>query len=656
MSLVFLSLSIILFLGAALSTFLYFRERALISRVFNDISLRRNESQKYPKHVEKALEGYVSRYKERDRTYQEARVQAKESERSATRLARNIQKALIYSTDISTETEKNRNVAASLFANVSEGSAAVEQINASIRSLTDKVSVQNDAVTHTSESVENINGSLKEVADLLAQRLKDTEKLVTITNDGSEKVQASAEEMLSVQKEVTNALSLITVIDEIASQTNLLSMNAAIEAAHAGDSGKGFAVVAEEIRKLAESTAENARNISVTLNNLVDNIDRAGELSKESESAFTRIAEGVSGVSDTFNQINDRTDHIFRQTQEVVSSAVSLKEISAVTSLSMNEMEVGATEIESILTDSKEVAEQLDMSMNELSRNSKDINIISNKISQSFITSNKVLETMTERILASQKGYEQTAMGKTKMTNIILSHLSWVATARALVDGTVAPGDIQAIDSSSCELGAWIKEFGSRKITDSHKLKSLVSVHDNLHNSLSLILNEIKSGSKKDLEANYANIQQCSEKIIQILTTLGYSNDLAWDESISVKVKLFDDHHKKLIEMINSLYVSMERGEGNNVLLPIVDELVKYTAYHFSAEEETFAKYNYPDAEQHKKQHESFVAKALELADGLKKGSSVLTNEVLDFLQDWVVTHIMKVDSLYSDFLKDKDI
>lgn len=98
----------------------------------------------------------------------------------------------------------------------------------------------------------------------------------------------------------------------------------------------------------------------------------------------------------------------------------------------------------------------------------------------------------------------------------------------------------------------------------------------------------------------------------------------------------------------------MESGEGEAVLKKTLAELIDYTDYYFSAEQTAFTEFDYPEKDRHIMQHEALLSKARELQSGLKYGQSVLTNEVLDFLQDWVMNHIPKTDKKYSEFFKGK--
>ena len=98
----------------------------------------------------------------------------------------------------------------------------------------------------------------------------------------------------------------------------------------------------------------------------------------------------------------------------------------------------------------------------------------------------------------------------------------------------------------------------------------------------------------------------------------------------------------------------MESGEGESVLKKTLAEFIDYTDYHFSAEQTAFTEFDYSDKDRHIMQHDALLSKARELQSGLESDQSVLTNEVLDFLQDWVTNHILKTDKNYSVFFKGK--
>jgi len=131
---------------------------------------------------------------------------------------------------------------------------------------------------------------------------------------------------------------------------------------------------------------------------------------------------------------------------------------------------------------------------------------------------------------------------------------------------------------------------------------------------------------------------------------------ISWNDNYSVKVKQFDDQHKKLIDMLNELHDAMKVGKGKDVLEKILAGLIQYTNTHFAAEERLMKLHNYPDYEQHKKEHNLLVLQVLDVQKKYHEGSAVLAQSVITFLKDWLKNHIQGVDKNYGPFLNSKGI
>ena len=129
-----------------------------------------------------------------------------------------------------------------------------------------------------------------------------------------------------------------------------------------------------------------------------------------------------------------------------------------------------------------------------------------------------------------------------------------------------------------------------------------------------------------------------------------------WDASYSVKVAEIDEQHKKIVGMINALDDAMRQGKGKEVMSNIITELIRYTATHFATEEKYFAQLNYPDTEAHKKEHSDFVKKVTDFKQGFQTGKLGLTIQVMNFLTDWLKTHIKGTDQKYSAFFNQHGI
>jgi hemerythrin len=126
---------------------------------------------------------------------------------------------------------------------------------------------------------------------------------------------------------------------------------------------------------------------------------------------------------------------------------------------------------------------------------------------------------------------------------------------------------------------------------------------------------------------------------------------IVWNERFSVNVKVIDDDHKKLLALANDLHDAIHVQHGRQALTSLLDELVKYTQYHFAREEEFFARTDYPDAARHKRQHEFLAQRLLEVQQRFSSGSQVLTAEAMNFLKDWLYGHILCSDLRYGPHL-----
>lgn len=121
-----------------------------------------------------------------------------------------------------------------------------------------------------------------------------------------------------------------------------------------------------------------------------------------------------------------------------------------------------------------------------------------------------------------------------------------------------------------------------------------------------------------------------------------------WQESFSVGSNSMDEQHKKLIGLLNHLHDSMKSGKAAKEIGLIVDEMVEYTKFHFSAEEKLMTEKQYVGLASQKAEHAAFVKKAQEFQKEISSGKLAVSLDVLNFLKDWLTNHILIVDMKYS--------
>jgi hemerythrin len=124
-----------------------------------------------------------------------------------------------------------------------------------------------------------------------------------------------------------------------------------------------------------------------------------------------------------------------------------------------------------------------------------------------------------------------------------------------------------------------------------------------------------------------------------------------WSDEYSVCIKEIDEQHKQLFDLINKLHDAMKETKANNILGKVIKDLVSYTKYHFSSEEILLKNCNYPNFEQHKLLHDEFFKRIKEIEEKYFNDSVSLSQEVLQYLIDWLVYHIKNTDKQYSMFI-----
>jgi len=132
---------------------------------------------------------------------------------------------------------------------------------------------------------------------------------------------------------------------------------------------------------------------------------------------------------------------------------------------------------------------------------------------------------------------------------------------------------------------------------------------------------------------------------------------MTWNKKCSVGVRVLDEDHKKLIGFINELYDAIQSGRGKESLGKILDSLVEYVKTHFAREEEFFARTKYAEAAAHKKEHDELTKQVLEAQKKYKAGANgTLSLELMNFLKNWLVTHLQASDGKYGPHLNSKGI
>lgn len=126
---------------------------------------------------------------------------------------------------------------------------------------------------------------------------------------------------------------------------------------------------------------------------------------------------------------------------------------------------------------------------------------------------------------------------------------------------------------------------------------------------------------------------------------------ITWSDRYSVGIATIDKEHQKLVSLVNELYTAILAGDAPAVTSKVLDGLASYTVSHFAAEEALMKRYNYPGFAAHKAEHDKLMAQVTQFQSDLRAGKAKLSQELMSFLQTWLIAHILGVDKKYTAHL-----
>jgi methyl-accepting chemotaxis protein len=274
-------------------------------------------------------------------------------------------------------------------ASVTETNSTMEQVIVNIDKLNVHVEDQADTISKRDVFIQAMVTNINSVHETLVANMKNVQTLKEASEIGRGGLQEVASDIQEIARESEGLLEINSVMENIASQTNLLSMNAAIEAAHAGEAGKGFAVVADEIRKLAVNSSEQSKTISNVLKKIHGSIDKITLATENVLTRFEAIDSGINTVAEQEEIIRKAMDEQGEGSKQLLQGTGDLNEITKQVKNGSEEMLEDSKEVIKESQNLEKVTHEITNGMNEMTSGADKVNEAVNHVNE---FSNKIRE------------------------------------------------------------------------------------------------------------------------------------------------------------------------------------------------------------------------------------------------------------------------
>lgn len=384
----------------------------------------------------------------------------------------------------------------------------------------------------------------------------------------------------------------------------------------------------KHIQDSANSVSSAAEELTATSSSIVDNcrrtLDSTIELSKNSEigiSNATKLKNQINEISESIILLNKNISDFIKRYEQIEKFTATINDIADQTNLLALNAAIEAARAGESGRGFAVVADEVRKLSLKTTDSTKEIKTVISGLNAEMRQIGKIISENVSKIDAGVEITGETIENFNYMNNHIREIVE-------LVDGVLRSMEEESLAVSDI----------SQNITGvSQKLEGLLHSSEEFvraGNSLRSISNEMRDELKE------INVGKSDELI-------------SWSKKIETGIKKFDDQHKELVRLLNKFYAAINEGRSKAVLGEILNELANYTVYHFQSEEDAFRLFNFPEKDEHIRIHKDLVNQVLKVIKDFESGKDVVSVNLLQFLKEWVVKHIMGDDMKYAKYFKE---
>ena len=442
---------------------------------------------------------------------------------------------------------------------------------------------------------------------------------------------------------------------EITSISNMIS-----------DSAKEMREYADTFIETSEKLTESSVEASLSVQELANLAQDIADANLQEGKFIKTVSEGIKKANTAFRTIK----HSVQDLNSIASESAKNAEISSHSAQlalnAMDEINSNSSNIQSMVSLIKDISKQINL----LALNASIEAARAGEAGKGFtVVADEVSNLATKTDATVREVEKNIILTRNAVTNGVKQVKETELSIRKIIDGSknidAKVKSITGMISSQNKDMSELENYSDKMVniaqvieTTSIMQKDIAIEIRNMVLSVEQELKSITNGS--NMIVKLANDKIRIAAFLQTIMS-GFDIDssilIKWDDALKVNIQKIDDQHEQLIQMINQLYkVVQTKNPPKDKISSILQSLIKYVQVHFKTEEDLFYQYNYPNSVSHKKEHDKFANQVLEFQKDFELGVQTVGFELLDFLKNWLVKHILVSDKKYSKYLNDKKV